>query len=151
MSESSENQYNKPKHYTANRKIEPIQVTLDWNLNFNGGNVIKYISRAGQKENESIADDMSKMVWYAERLAKQRGASADTVDKASHYNVTDEDRTYEAINIIEHYDLNFPVGNAVKYLLRKGRKSTASEIDDVNKAIQYLQIELKRLKDSEND
>jgi hypothetical protein len=144
MSENSENQFSKPSHYTA-RKIEPIQVILDWNLGFNAGNVVKYISRAGLKEDNPESQDMGKMAWYANRLASQRGAAAADQDKASHYNPDEGDRTYEAINVIEHYELNFPVGNAVKYLLRKGRKSTASEIQDTKKAMQYLNIELKRL------
>ena len=145
MSENSEKQYAEPSHYTTNRKIQPIEVILDWNLNFNAGNVVKYISRAGHKADNPEDQDMSKMAWYANRLARQKGAEAESADKAAHYNPDDNDRTYEAINIVEHYDLNFPVGNAVKYLLRKGRKSTASEIDDVKKAMQYLAIEIKRL------
>lgn len=150
MSTSLDKSYSEPAHYTG-RKIEPIQVILDWNLGFNAGNVIKYISRAGFKVNNPEDQDMSKMAWYATRLAAQKGATAEAADKASHYNPDEADRTYEAINVIEHYDLNFPVGNAVKYLLRKGRKDTASEIDDVKKAMQYLTIEVKRLEALEND
>lgn len=144
MSTNSDNQYSQPSHYT-DRKIEPIQVILDWNLGFNAGNIIKYIFRAGKKDDNPESQDMGKMAWYANRLATQRGATASEQDKAAHYNIDDNDRTYEAINIIEHYDLNFCVGNAVKYLLRKGRKTTANEIQETKKAIQYLQIELKRL------
>lgn len=35
---------NHPNHYTQG-KYEPIEVIADWGLNFNLGNVIKYIAR----------------------------------------------------------------------------------------------------------
>ena len=33
-----------------------------------------------------------------------------------------EDNPYEAIKIIEAYDLNFSLGNVIKYVLRAGKK-----------------------------
>lgn len=41
---------NKPSHYCEGRKYEPIDVIKDWDLNFNLGNVVKYISRVGRKD-----------------------------------------------------------------------------------------------------
>lgn len=38
-----------PSHYTAGRKHEPKDVIRDWELNFNLGSAVKYISRAGRK------------------------------------------------------------------------------------------------------
>lgn len=38
-----------PSHYTAERKYEPKDVIRDWELNFNLGSAVKYISRAGRK------------------------------------------------------------------------------------------------------
>ena len=40
---------NCPSHYTEGRKYEPIDVIVDWGLNFPLGNTVKYISRAGRK------------------------------------------------------------------------------------------------------
>jgi hypothetical protein len=48
----------------------------------------------------------------------------------------------EAIDIIEAYDLGFCLGNALKYILRAGKKTNT--IDDLNKAIWYLQRECWR-------
>lgn len=48
----------------------------------------------------------------------------------------------EAIDIIEAYDLGFCLGNAIKYILRAGKKTNT--IDDLNKAIWYLQREALR-------
>lgn len=40
-----------PSHYLAGRKYEPRRVIADWGLNFNLGNVVKYIARNGRKDN----------------------------------------------------------------------------------------------------
>lgn len=39
----------RPEHYTRDRTYEPKDVIRDWGLNFNLGNVVKYISRYGRK------------------------------------------------------------------------------------------------------
>lgn len=54
-----------PKHYTEGRKFEPIDVIEDWNLGFNLGNAVKYISRAGRKDD--IITDLEKAQWYLNR------------------------------------------------------------------------------------
>ncbi len=54
----AENQYdavNRPSHYAAGRKYEPKDVIRDWGLNFNLGNAVKYLSRAGRK-NDAVED-----------------------------------------------------------------------------------------------
>ena len=38
-------------HYKQT-KIQPIEVINDWNLNFNLGNIVKYIGRLGKKDDE---------------------------------------------------------------------------------------------------
>ena len=55
---------NKPAHYTANRKYEPIEVIEDWELGFCLGNAIKYISRAGRKDPSKEIEDLEKAKWY---------------------------------------------------------------------------------------
>ena len=55
---------NHPKHYNMG-KYEAIDVIEDWGLGFNLGNVIKYISRAGHKDD--IVQDLKKSLWYLER------------------------------------------------------------------------------------
>jgi len=44
-----------PEHYIAGRIYEPRKVIMDWGLNFYLGNALKYISRAGRKE-DAITD-----------------------------------------------------------------------------------------------
>ena len=59
---------NHPSHYTQG-KYEVIDVIEDWNLGFNLGNAIKYIGRAGHKDD--IVQDLEKAKWYIEREIKR--------------------------------------------------------------------------------
>ena len=56
----------RPDHYIAGRKYEPKDVIRDWDLNFNLGNVIKYISRAGRKGHGKKKEDLLKAKQYLE-------------------------------------------------------------------------------------
>ncbi len=47
-----------PSHYAEGRNYEPKDVIRDWGLNFNLGSAIKYISRAGRKDD--IVQDLKK-------------------------------------------------------------------------------------------
>lgn len=54
----------RPAHYIDGRKYEPRKVIRDWDLNFNLGNAVKYISRAGRKG--SALEDLRKAKQYLE-------------------------------------------------------------------------------------
>ncbi len=63
---------NRPDHYTSHQSgIECIQVTE--HMNFNTGNAVKYLWRAGQKGD--ALTDLKKAAWYVnreiERIQKQ--------------------------------------------------------------------------------
>lgn len=53
-----------PNHYCEGRKFEPKDVIRDWNLNFNLGNAVKYISRNGRKAGNSALQDLKKARQY---------------------------------------------------------------------------------------
>ena len=53
-----------PDHYCAGRKYEPRKVIHDWGLNFNLGSAVKYISRAGRKDD--ILQDLKKAKQFLE-------------------------------------------------------------------------------------
>ena len=63
------NKIDHPAHYAAGRKYEPIDVIEDWNLGFHLGNAVKYLSRAGRKED--ALEDLKKAVWYIDREIKR--------------------------------------------------------------------------------
>ncbi len=64
----------------------------------------------------------------------------ETVDHPAHYGGANN--PYEVIEVIEAWDLNFRVGNAVKYIGRAGRRGGGlKELADIEKAIWYLRRE----------
>lgn len=64
----------------------------------------------------------------------------DNVNSPRHY----FGEKYQCIDIIEDFKLDFCLGNAVKYVLRAGRKSESME-EDLKKAIWYLNRKLESL------
>ena len=58
---------NHPDHYGGEENTyEAIKVIEAWDLGFHLGNVVKYISRAGKKTNNTN-EDLRKAKWYLER------------------------------------------------------------------------------------
>ena len=53
-----------PSHYTKGRKYEVWKVIRDWGLNFNLGSAVKYIARAGRKDD--ILQDLKKAKQFIE-------------------------------------------------------------------------------------
>lgn len=54
------------------------------------------------------------------------------------------DTTYEAIKVIEAWELNFSLGSVLKYISRAGKKVGAEDIHDLEKAKWYLTKEIER-------
>lgn len=67
--------------------------------------------------------------------------SVDQVNHPSHY-VSDPSGV-ECLTITRHR--NFNIGNAIKYLWRAGLKNEGKHIEDLKKAIFYINDEIKRL------
>lgn len=57
---------------------------------------------------------------------------------------------YEVIKVIEAWELDFCLGNTVKYIARAGRKSANTEILDLEKAMFYLGRKIKQLKNDKS-
>ena len=53
---------NTPSHYQGT--TQPIDLINAQNLNFNLGNVVKYVCRAGKKQGENILTDLEKAKDY---------------------------------------------------------------------------------------
>lgn len=73
---------------------------------------------------------------------------ADKVKHPSHYNYG----KIETIDFILDQSLDFPLGNAIKYIVRAGHKQsegmtiTDKAIEDLEKAKQYIDFEIEHLK-----
>ena len=66
---------------------------------------------------------------------------SENINKPKHY--TSHPSGVECIQIAEHHD--FLIGNAIKYLWRAGIKSTDTEIQDLKKAIWYIERKINLL------
>jgi len=76
------------------------------------------------------------MVFYQSQITMIR----EQVDHPQHYG--GESNPFEVIKIIEEYDLNFCLGNVIKYTLRAGKK--ANTIEDLQKAAWYINREIQK-------
>jgi hypothetical protein len=59
------------------------------------------------------------------------------VNHPNHYKFGNGDK-YEVIKVIEAWDLDFHLGNTVKYISRAGKKYPEKELEDLLKAQWYL-------------
>lgn len=69
---------------------------------------------------------------------------SDKVTHPAHYG---GDTTYEAIKVIRAWGLNFELGNAAKYLCRAGKKESESRLQDLEKAYNYIGMEIAEEKE----
>lgn len=63
------NAVNHPEHYQGKNGMEAIDIIEAFDLNFNLGNVIKYVVRAGKKS--EAKEDLLKAAWYLQREIDQ--------------------------------------------------------------------------------
>lgn len=66
----------------------------------------------------------------------------ETVNHPAHYG--GKDNPYEVIKIIEALKLDFHLGNTLKYIARAGVKNADTELEDLKKALWYLQRKIKQ-------
>lgn len=64
------------------------------------------------------------------------------VTHPSHYN----SGKIEVIEAIEDWKMNYHRGNAVKYIARAGKKDPEKEVEDLQKAVWYLQRDIENLR-----
>ena len=62
-----------------------------------------------------------------------------------------EDNVYEAIKVIDAWELGFSLGNTVKYISRAGKKNPDKELEDLMKAKWYLEHHIKTLQNYLNN
>lgn len=66
-----------------------------------------------------------------------------SVNNPKHYGGADN--TYEAIKVIEAWELGFNLGNAIKYIARAGKKDAAKGIEDLQKAEWYIRRQIENI------
>jgi len=70
-------------------------------------------------------------------------SNKEMVNHPNHYG--GEDNIYEAIKVIDDWELGFSLGNTVKYISRAGKKNPDKELEDLKKAKWYLDHHKKNL------
>jgi hypothetical protein len=94
-----------------------------------------------QRIYESRDRPMPYPAEITEALTGAASALPDPVNSPSHYRANG----VEVIDVIEAFDLDFRLGNTIKYLLRAGRKGGARQhVEDLEKARWYLEREIER-------
>ena len=98
----------------------------------------------------AMCDAMQLLKCFIDRKDKEQ--KTDSVNHPEHYN--SHPSGIECIEIARHH--NFNIGNTIKYLWRAGLKSeegmedTDKQVEDLNKAIWYIQDEIKRITEFNN-
>jgi hypothetical protein len=88
---------------------------------------------------ERWSDSTDEDDWQTVKPLYLSEPRKEKVDHPSHYN----QYPVECIDIVEL--MNFNRGNAIKYIWRAGSKNKATEIEDLKKALWYVQREITRL------
>jgi len=66
----------------------------------------------------------------------------EAVEHPSHYL---KDTGHEVIDVIHAWQLGYNLGNVIKYVARAGRKNPEKLVEDLKKAIFYLNDEISRI------
>jgi len=72
-------------------------------------------------------------------------ATKEAVNHPAHYG--GKNNPYEAIKVIEAWNLGFCLGNTIKYIARAGKKDAT--VQELEKALWYLKREIQKLKDGQ--
>lgn len=71
-----------------------------------------------------------------------RGNTNDQVNHPAYYT----DGNIEVIDFIDDKRLGFCLGNAVKYIARAGKKDQAKTVEDLEKAVWYINHHIENLR-----
>lgn len=114
---------NHPSHY-CDGGIETIDFIEAKKMSYHLGNAVKYISRAGKKDDE--LQDLKKARWYLNRYIELREKEKITlVDGDNHFEVVDENtgkRERRLCYNCVHCDMNHPAPGEFARCRRDGRQ-----------------------------
>jgi hypothetical protein len=85
-----------------------------------------------------------ELLWVPEATPIVETSDGEAVVHPAHYG---GDTTYEAIKVIEAWGLGFHLGNTVKYISRAGKKDKRKLLEDLKKALWYLQRKITKLEE----
>lgn len=106
----------KPSHYCSGRQYEPKDVIRDWDLNFNLGSAVKYIARAGRKDD--IVQDLKKAQEF---IQFEIDAILDERDEEEYFG--EEEETIESLK-----DKLEQAKEDIRYLIQNSRDSISCNL-----------------------
>ena len=56
-----------------------------------------------------------------------------------------KENVYETTKVIDNWELDFLLGNTIKYISRAGKKDPTKKLEDLKKALFYLERKIKNL------
>lgn len=124
-------------------------VLVDNRLAFKRDYVYKCIEEGILLGNNSIPYNIKNCILDYENYFQENDIKKDNVNHPPHYSWLKDKCGIEVIDITRHLD--FDLGNAVKYILRAGKKKDSSlnnkekTIEDLKKAIWYINDKIKQL------
>ena len=131
----------KNKKPVTDRALKTILKKLDLMFENNDDLKIEAINEAVEKNWNNIYDkrvkDFSRFENKETKLMFEI-EEKEMVNHPSHYN-----KGIEAIDYIESHNMNFNIGNVIKYITRAKHKGT--ELQDLKKGLWYLQREIDKL------
>lgn len=96
------------------------------------------IVQAAQQKAEEVP--LVEPVVAQQPVHREIGRKKEAVNHPDHYG--GKDNPYEVIKVIRAWNLSFSLGNTVKYIARAGKKDPTRRLEDLHKAMWYLQEEI---------
>lgn len=124
-----------PSHYTSG-KIEVWDFIVDQKLDYCSGCAVKYITRAGKKDQATHVQDLEKAVAYLKRLLEDIKVTRPTRYNHGKINV---------ISFVQDQGLSYVLGRAVRLICDfSGENEYAKNIE---KAIYFVNLEIDKKKE----
>ena len=118
-----------------------MRIEMSFNMIFCGKCGTRIMNGTGCP-NEKCSQSFPQEPWHNVTQPTLSPEKKEAVDHPSHYG--GKDNPYEAIKVIEAWNLGFNLGNSVKYISRAGKKDAL--VQDLEKAKWYLEREIANLK-----
>jgi len=106
------------------------------------------VLRAGNSSRLGAAASIEDVTSEAKEVVlppayKETSRRKETVNHPSQYG--GKDNPTEVIKIVRNWDLSFSLGNCIKLILRSQNKKDDAKLEDLHKAMWYLQEEISHL------
>lgn len=127
--------------HTHNCNSCPL-ATNDWNVLFPGKKCL-YVSISPEEDLDRAIEIIKGESVEPKVAEKAEDKKDDPVNHPAHYT----DGKIEVIKYIKDKKLGFCLGNAIKYISRAGKKDPTKTVEDLRKAIWYIEEHIKDIEE----